>query len=71
MPRAFCSCLVCGAQAEVPDVDGAAGSVRWSPKGWIALLAVHWPPGMPDPGPLVLRVCFRCLVRAFPGRAGG
>jgi hypothetical protein len=63
MSRAFCTCLVCGEEAEIPDVDGAAGSVRWSPRGWVALLAVHWPPGF-DPGPLVLRVCGRCIVRA-------
>lgn len=58
--RIFCTCIVCGTDAELPRIPG--GFAR-APVGWIAFFAQHWPPGI-DMGPLVLRLCVSCLEPA-------
>jgi hypothetical protein len=60
--RIFAQCIVCGKEGELL-AEPEAPPVR-APTGWIALLAVHWPPGV-DLGPLVLRVCGRCYLAAL------
>ena len=60
MPRAFVRCVVCGKDGEIADAAAEGPSVR-APDGWIAFLAVHWPPGL-ELGPTVLRICGRCYL---------
>jgi hypothetical protein len=60
VPRAFVRCVVCGKDGEIDDA-GPDGSAVRAPDGWIAFLAVYWPPGVAL-GPLVLRLCARCYL---------
>ena len=59
MARAFFSCVICGkaGEADVGPDDPATKPAL----GWVAFLAVHWPPGI-TPGPLVLRNCGGCYL---------
>lgn len=60
VPRAFVRCLTCGKPGEIADAEPDGPPVR-APDGWIAFLAVYWPPGL-ELGPKVLCLCGRCYL---------
>lgn len=62
MPRAFFRCVICGKDGEA-DV-GPDDRSTTTDRGWVAFLAVYWPPGVAV-GPLVLRICGGCFLAAL------
>lgn len=62
MAGQFFRCVICGKDGETlaePE-DPPTKQVR----GWVVFLAIYWPPGV-SPGPLVLRICGGCYLRAL------